>query len=105
MSNTGSAMNSDMKARKGRKEESMKNRIQDLKVECVKAPSVPIAFMKNRKRLLAKEKRDHLMKNSTRRMMTEQRIQRNIQKNNDPAAPGKFHDVFVSQAASQGNIL
>jgi len=74
MSNTGSAMNSDMKARKGRKEENMKNRIQELKVECVKAPSVPEAFMKNRKKIQAKEKRDHLMKNSTRRMMTEQRI-------------------------------
>ena len=34
----------------------MENRIQELRVECVKAPSVPEAFMKNRKKIIAKEK-------------------------------------------------
>ena len=91
-------MNSTIKMR------NMKQQLHMLKNECVKIPSVPPAFMKNRKKIQNREKQIALINNSTRRMMTEQRIQRNIAQRNVPGDPSDFHDIFVSQSASQGNL-
>ena len=45
-----------------------------------------------------------MLKNSTRRTMTEQRIQNNIRKCNDPGTQNKFHDIMVNQSYSSGKI-
>ena len=45
-----------------------------------------------------------IMQNSTRRTMTEQKIQKNIMRTNNPSDQNEFRDIFVSQSSSQGNI-
>lgn len=51
-----------------------------------------------RKKLADREKEIQMIKNSTRRTMTCQRITNNILQTNQAVASNDFHDIFVSQA-------
>lgn len=93
-SNTGSLNNSVQKAAE------FKQQLIEFRNDCVRTPSVPESFMKNRKRLQNKEKQLKLMNSSTRRMMTENRIAGNIKKRNNPGEENKFHDILVTHSAS-----
>jgi len=91
-------MNSSVRAK------NLKQQLNDIKAQCAKTPSVPTKFVKCNKMVKAREKELFLMNNSTRRMMTEKRIQANIMKGNNPCELNNFNDILISQSVSHENI-